>query len=114
MDGDTAIFTVYLGSRIAPIDLGFNITHTISDTYRGSFRLFGINAPEKYKTGGTEATQFASQLAPVGTIVEIISSKDPDSFGRYIAEMYLTSGDTFSETMIAAGHAVIYKDNTAS
>lgn len=110
VDGDTAEFTVYLGSRFDKIDLGFNFRHVIADEYDGVFRMFGINAPEKYKTGGTEATAHASLLAPAGTTVNIMTSKDPDSFGRYIAEIYLENGDTFGESMIAAGHAVIYPE----
>lgn len=110
VDGDTAEFTVYLGSRFDKIDVGFGFRHVIADEYDGIFRLFGINAPEKYKAGGTAATAYASVLAPAGTEVNIMTSKDPDSFGRYIAEIYLPSGDTFSETMIAAGHAVIYTE----
>ena len=110
VDGDTAEFTVYLGSRFDKIDVGFGLKHVIADEYDGTFRLFGINAPEKYKAGGAAATAYASILAPAGTEVSIKTSKDPDSFGRYIAEIYLPSGDTFSESMIAAGHAVIYPD----
>jgi len=110
VDGDTAEFTVYLGSRFEKIDLGFNFRHVIADEYDGMFRLFGINAPEKYKTGGQEAWDYARFLAPEGVEVNIMTSKDPDSFGRYIAEIYLDNGDGFGETMIAAGHAEIYAE----
>lgn len=108
VDGDTAEFTVYLGSRFDKIELGFGFRHVIADEYDGTFRSYGINAPERNKPGGTEATSFAAMLAPVGATVEIMTSKEPDSFGRYIAEIYLASDKKFSDVMIAAGHAVIY------
>lgn len=110
IDGDTAEFTVYLGSRFDKIDLGFNFRHVIADEYDGVFRLFGINAPEKYKEGGPEAWAYARFLAPEGIDVNIMTSKEPDSFGRYIAEIYLDNGDGFGETMLAAGHATIYSE----
>lgn len=110
VDGDTAEFTVYLGSRFEKIDLGFGIRHVIADEYDGTFRMFGINAPEKYKIGGQEAWDYARFLAPENTEVHIMTSKEPDSFGRYIAEIYLDNGDGFGETMLAAGQAVIYAE----
>lgn len=112
VDGDTAEFTVYLGSRFDKIELGFGFREVIAAEYDGTFRLFGINAPEKYKEGGAEAWAYARFLAPEGIEVAIMTSKDPDKYGRYIAEIYLDMGDTFGETMIAAGHAVIYTEKS--
>lgn len=112
VDGDTAELTIYLGSRFDKIDLGFDIKHVIADEYESIFRLFGINAPEKYKEGGTEAWAYARFLAPEGIEVNVMTSKEPDKYGRYVAEIYLDEGGTFGETMIAAGHAVIYTEKS--
>lgn len=110
VDGDTAEILVHLGSRFEPIDVGFGIKHIIGDVYEGTFRLYGINAPEKYKTGGSAATAMAQSIAPEGSELEIVTSKDPDSFGRYVAELWTNEHTSVNQTMIASGHAVIYPE----
>jgi endonuclease YncB( thermonuclease family) len=110
VDGDTAEITVYLGSRFEPIDIGFGLKHKIADEYAGTFRLYGINAPEKYKTGGSAATAMARAIAPEGSELEIVTSKDPDSFGRYVAELWTSETTSVNQTMVASGHAVIYPE----
>lgn len=114
IDGDTVDMTVFLGSRFEPIDLGFGIKHIISDEKEATFRLYGINAPEKYKTGGSAATAMAKAIAPEGTILEAISSKDPDSFGRYVVELWTSDHNSVNQTMIASGHAVVYPEPKAT
>jgi endonuclease YncB( thermonuclease family) len=110
VDGDTAKMTVFLGSRFDPIDIGFGLRHIIADEYVGTFRLSGINAPEARSPEGPAATEMAKAIAPEGTTLEMMTSKDPDSFGRYIAELWTNDHTSVNQTMLASGHAVIYRE----
>lgn len=104
VDGDTVELFV---------DQGFD------DWKKVTFRLLGIDTPERNEAGYTEATAFAQSLAPVGKEVVIQSFKPfkDDSFGRYLVKIY--SGDTVfaaewteaedvNQALIAAGHAEVY------
>ena len=72
VDGDT----VWLD-----VDLGFRV-NSVTD-----FRLYGIDTPERGEGWYREATDFANQCAPVGSTVHVISYKDPDKYGRWLAEV---------------------------
>jgi micrococcal nuclease len=72
VDGDT----VWL-----EVDLGFRMK-TIND-----FRLYGVDTPERGQPGWAEATDFVKKLAPAGTEVLITTYKDPDKYGRWLAEI---------------------------
>jgi endonuclease YncB( thermonuclease family) len=82
-----------------------------------TFRFLNVNAYEKYKPGGKEATAFVNELAPVGDFVIIRTFKvdEKDNFGRFLAELYteeltftFNAGPSVSEALIASGHAVPY------
>jgi len=107
VDGDTVELV---------LDKGFNDYFGRTDQ-PVSFRLLNVNAFEKYKPGGAEATAFVNQLAPVGdwVIVRTYKINDKDNFGRYLATIYTDeiefqaiTGPTISEALIAAGHGVPY------
>lgn len=82
-----------------------------------SFRLLNVNAYEKYKPGGKEATAFVNELAPVGdfVIIRTFKANEEDNFGRFLAEIYFEeikftfdAGPSVSEALIASGHGVPY------
>ena len=108
VDGDTVDLV---------IDLGFKLTLG-SQNKPVRFRLWAINAPEKYKVGGPEATAYVNELAPVGSLVIIRTFKinDDDNFGRYLTAIYIgeikfvaVEGLTIGESLLAAGHATLYE-----
>lgn len=93
VDGDTAWLTV---------DLGFRTT-TSTD-----FRLWGINTPEHNQPGFHEATAFAEGMAPAGSAVMVQTYKDPDKYGRWLAEVFTPEGKSVNDALIAAGLAQPY------
>lgn len=70
-------------------------------------RVHGINAPELKDAGGAAARDYALGLAPAGTSVLLVASKE-DKFGRFLARVILPNGDSLGDLMIAAGHAEPY------
>jgi micrococcal nuclease len=70
-------------------------------------RVHGINAPELKDAGGAAARDYAGILAPPGTQVILVASKE-DKYGRFLARVILPNGDSLGDLMIAAGHAVPY------
>ncbi len=95
VDGDT--FDVL-------IDFGFN-------EYRYTpLRLAGVNTPETNrlatKGAGLAARDFAVSVMPIGARVLLDTRADPDSFGRYIADIKLESGADLATLLVEAGHAV--------
>ena len=85
------------------------------DTFRGltedneeiKFRIFGIDAPERYQAFGKRATQHLSKLIfgeTVGIRVESI-----DYFGRSVVWVYTPSGKDVSAEMLKAGMAWHFK-----
>lgn len=107
VDGDTVElvldkgFKDYFGNDEAPV----------------SFRLLGVNAPEKYKEGGPEAIAYVNSIAPPGdwVIVRTFKIDDKDNFGRYLATLYIDEiefqaivGPSISESLIASGNGVPY------
>lgn len=108
VDGDTVELV---------IDLGFDLSLGKKEKPI-TFRLWAVNAPEKYKVGGPEATAYVNSLAPVGSIVVIrtFKIKDKDNFGRYLVNIYIgdiefivINGSTISESLLASAHAVPYE-----
>lgn len=73
VDGDT----VWL-----EVDLGFRMK-TLND-----FRLYGVDTPERGEVGYAEATGLVKSIAPAGTEVRIVTFKDPDKYGRWLADVY--------------------------
>lgn len=95
VDGDTVDLRVDLG-----LDVNINMR----------VRLAGIDAPERGKPGGTEATNWLSERLTTRVQIVIKTKKDKkEKFGRYLAEIYLL-GDTISvnQKMIEAGMAKPY------
>ncbi len=70
-------------------------------------RIEGINAPELRNAGGPESRDYAATLAPPGTLVTLICTRE-DKYGRLLARIVLPDGNDFSSLMIAANHAVAY------
>lgn len=97
VDGDT-----YAGF----IDQGFNdFLGSIGNPVR--CRLALINAPEIRTDAGVAALRYAEQIAKPGEY-QCISYK-PDEYGRPLVDLALGDGRMFSEAMIQAGHAVVYR-----
>jgi micrococcal nuclease len=104
VDGDTLDLAV---------SLGFDMT------FKGRFRLAGINAPESYGAHacdeGRAAKQFLMDLLPVDSAVMAQTTKDKkEKYGRYLAEVYLldAKGDAVLKSvnalMVENGHATPY------
>jgi endonuclease YncB( thermonuclease family) len=70
-------------------------------------RVHGIDAPELRDAGGAAARDYAAVLAPAGTPVILVASKE-DKFGRFLSRIVLPNGDSLGDLMIAAGHAKPY------
>ena len=107
VDGDTVEIV---------LDKGFNDYFGNTDK-PVTFRLLGVNAFERYKPGGPEATAFVNEIAPVGdwVIVRTYKISDEDNFGRYLATIYIdeiefqaVTGPSIRESLIASGHGVPY------
>lgn len=74
-------------------------------------RLARINAPEvrgPEREAGLEAKDWLEDIIPLHSRVRIRTYKD-DSFGRYIAEVWLSGWQNINDMLVEAGHAV-YKD----
>jgi len=93
-DGDTVY--VHRGSRPGQLIHGEHV------------RVEGINAPELHDAGGTASRDYAAGLAPPGTFVTLVASKE-DKYGRLLARVVLPDGSDLSSLMIAAGQAAPYK-----
>lgn len=92
VDGDTVWLTV---------DLGFRLTTT------NDFRLYGIDTPERGQPGYAEATARATALAPAGSTVLVTTYKNPDKYGRWLAEVF-AGGINVNQTLIVEGLARPY------
>lgn len=97
VDGDT----VWL-----EVDLGFR-SHITTD-----FRLYGIDTPERGDIRYMEAIQFVNGLAPAGSNVQLRSYKDPDKYGRWLAEVTplgpIGSVQSVNNQLVNLGLAVPY------
>ncbi|MGG7653520.1 thermonuclease family protein [Kocuria rosea] len=93
VDGDTVDLVV---------DLGFHLSVTTR------FRLYGVDTPERGRSGFGEATAFCERLAPVGSVVRIESFKAADSFGRWLALVYTLDGVNINGALVEHGLAVPY------
>src|SRR5687768_10735860 len=58
-------------------------------------RLYGVDAPEKAQPFGTQAKNFASQLA-IGKFVTL-EEKGKDRYGRTIGEIFLPDGKSLNK-----------------
>ncbi|QKY79823.1 nuclease [Arthrobacter phage Bumble] len=98
VDGDT----VYLD-----VDLGFRMRST------ASFRLYGVDTPERGRPGAREATARAEEFAPAGSVVRIETHKDPDKYGRWLVELYSPGAfRSLNTVLVEEGLAVGYLGGT--
>lgn len=94
VDGDTVWVKV---------DLGYRIYGEMD------FRLYGINTPEKVQPNYQAAIDLVNGAAPVGTKVTLKSYKNPDKYGRWLAEIFVPGVDlSVNEQLLAAKLAVPY------
>lgn len=94
VDGDTVWLDVDLGFRIQSVT---------------AFRLYGIDTPERGQLGYTEATARCNVLAPAGSVVSIKSYKNPDKYGRWLAELFVGESITsINQTLLDEKLAVEY------
>lgn len=85
------------------VDLGFR-ARLVTD-----FRLYGVDTPERGQPGWGEATAFVNAGAPAGSPVEIQSYKDPDKYGRWLAEVFVPDAHlSLNAQLLDAGLAVEY------
>ncbi|MFC5271888.1 thermonuclease family protein [Adhaeribacter terreus] len=70
-------------------------------------RLYGVDAPEKKQPYGTQAKNFASELA-FGKYVKL-HDKGKDRYGRTIGEIMLPDGKSLNKELVANGFAWYYK-----
>jgi endonuclease YncB( thermonuclease family) len=70
-------------------------------------RLYGVDAPEKKQPYGTQAKNFASELA-FGKYVKLLD-KGKDRYGRTIGEIILPDGKSLNKELVANGYAWYYK-----
>lgn len=87
-------------------------------------RLLGIDTPEKpggprpAECFGSQASDYASELLPVGTLVELTRDNETrDQYGRLLAYVHRSSDGVFiNREMVASGHAtpLFFAPNTAA
>jgi micrococcal nuclease len=93
VDGDT----VHL-----EVDLGFDVRR------QDSFRLTGINAPERGTPEGVAATgHLVELLNRVGPLVVYTTKDRREKYGRYLARLVMGEVD-INQAMVDDGHAVTY------
>jgi endonuclease YncB( thermonuclease family) len=104
VDGDTLVMRAAV-----QFDPGFHIDLTVG--YTGMFRLLFVDAWEKREPLGPAATAFVNMLMPVGSAVCARTYKDPDNFGRYLADLWTPEAPDFtvSAQLIEAGLGVPYR-----
>lgn len=94
VDGDTVI---------ANVDLGFKVYSEIT------FRLAGINTPERGQPGYVEAADRAEQLAPIGSNITV-DCHGHDKYGRWVATIIRTENQiNVNELLLKEGYAKEYK-----
>lgn len=107
IDGDTAIFIVYL---TRPIDYGFYLYEdTPTKTMNLTFRLLSIDCPERRYDypGWLAAKEHLIYLLGDGEVT-LESLKAPGSFQRWLCTIW-KDGININQKMIEDGHAVEYK-----
>ena len=105
VDGDTCFLD---------IDLGFHDWRRSRNRFGKlslSYRLLRIDAPEirplATRSAGEASRDYLSALV-LGQSVIVQTLQDPDSFGRYLIELWLPDGRNVNDLMLTAGHAVPY------
>ena len=94
MDGDTLD---------CDVDMGFRAWRM-----NERFRLAEINAPEMRgpeRDAGKASKSFVESLIKPGMEIIIETAKDPDSFGRWIATVYIDN-QSLNDVLVEKGYAV--------
>lgn len=102
VDGDTLDIT---------FDLGFRMTT------KQRFRLYGVDAPERFTATGPAATEYVKEWLEQARLADLqiggggdvfLRTHKPviDKYGRWLAEVFSADGRSLTDDMIAAGHAV--------
>lgn len=89
VDGDTVDMRAW-----KTIDFGFG--QKVTPEHTGRFRLTIVDTPERGEPGWAEATDYCKEMLPAGTVVQIRTYRDPDVFGRYLADITIPGMDTTS------------------
>ena len=77
------------------------------DTSVGRVRLFGVDTPEKGKSCSQEATNF-TRIAAGDKVRLETGPRRTDSYGRRLAYVYDSSGDSIDAQLISGGFAVAW------
>lgn len=101
LDGDTVRLDIELG---------------LGCSYRDTFRIAGIDTPEKRGAEAVKAAAATGRLKELCLLPEIsvrtIKTKSGDArekYGRYLAELFSSElTESFGETLIKEGHAIPY------
>lgn len=103
VDGDTVDMRAYRTT-----DFGFGIK--LTPEYKGRFRLTIVDTPERGKPGYYEAIEFVNDVLPVGTVADIRTYRDPDNFGRYLADITIPGegSTTISSKLLQHGLATLW------
>jgi len=118
-DGDTIRVDFDLGSRFAPIDLGFGFIDNMDCWFRNHpLRLYGINAPELLVKGQPNPDGLASrqwledQLPHSPGALTIQTHKDAtEKYGRYLATVWIgsdTTQESINDKSVRLGYSVPY------
>ena len=90
IDGDTVVLDIDLGNHLV---------------WRDSFRLYGLNTPERGKPGASEATAALAALLAPGLVR--VQTHKPDKYGRWLVDLWVAAGHV-NQLLIAGGHAKPY------
>jgi micrococcal nuclease len=111
-DGDTVKVDIWIF-----LDFGFEDYQ--SNLKKKTFRLTGIDTPERGKPGYKEATAFNEENFPVGTEIRVKTYKmssgynSGEKYGRYLADIYSVDMEfNLNEALVASGLAVHYDGGT--
>lgn len=112
-DYDAVVTRVIDGDTVeTEVDVGFNLW-----LKRIRFRLVGVDTPELHDSDpvkrekANEAKQYTLEKL-LGKSVYIVSEKDNehDSFGRWLATIFLEDGTNFNATLLSEHLAEIWKN----
>jgi endonuclease YncB( thermonuclease family) len=98
VDGDTLVLSIDLGNKIKWTD---------------SFRMNGIDTPERGQPGSVEARTYLTELLAHG--VSRVETFKPDKYGRWLADVYVSvfGGELLvNKELINKGFAVEYFGGT--
>lgn len=92
IDGDTVVLDV---------DFGFHMRGLLT------FRLYGINTPERGETGWASATAYLTERLDRTTDLRIRTHKG-QTFGRWLATLY-DGEHSINDELVEHGFAVVYR-----